>query len=77
MKHMKIFALAVLSLVVLTGCAAQGDQAQGSTAASFDDAPTGTLIKRRPVKDENGNIVQTEKTMSTDPTVIGTFDTKR
>ncbi len=74
---MKIFTVAVLaSMTLATGCASQSEPIHINQDVSFDDAPTGTLIKRRPVKDANGNIVKAENRMSTDPTVIGTFDTK-
>ena len=74
---MKILTVAVLaSMTLATGCASQSEPIHINQDVSFDDAPTGTLIKRRPVKDADGKVVAPERKMSADPSVIGTFDTK-
>lgn len=74
---MKLTMVAVLAAVACAaGCAAQNERIQINQDVAFDDAPTGTLIKRRPVKDADGKVVAPERKMSADPSVIGTFDTK-
>ena len=70
--------IAILAIaVLLTGCASSAGPVPIDQQANFDDAPTGTLIKRRPLKDANGNIVKVDRNLSSDPSVIGTFDTKQ
>lgn len=77
MLQMKFTTVAVLaSMTLMTACASQGEHVQINQDLSFDDAPTGSLIKRRPVKDEHGNIVKPDNLPSSNPAVIGTIDTK-
>lgn len=77
LNRMKIFTVLGLAFITLVaGCASQEVESHSARITTFDeDAPTGSSIKRRPVKESEGDLVKSSPA-TVNPTILGTFEVK-